>query len=123
MRLALAVALLASCTQSLELLPGAPTPGALGDACGACVSGLSCYSGTTPTNADFPGGMCSRACTAAADCPGGDCVTFEATSLCAASCNPSAGVTCRAGYACCANQQVVTGAGTCVPTGSGICGG
>lgn len=99
----------------------------VGGACaGSCAGGLTCYTMTgTPGNmTSLPGGFCSKPCAGPSDCPASSaqCATIEGTQLCVPNCNPSLGVSCRSGYSCCANQQVVSGMGGCGPTSSNFCG-
>lgn len=95
-----------------------------GNPCAAsgCTGGLSCF--TTVGNANFPGGVCSSACSPnAPSCPtGSSCGQVEGTSLCLQACNPASGAGCRAGWSCCDGQRVVLGAGVCAPSSTNFCG-
>jgi hypothetical protein len=67
----------------------------------------------------WPGGTCTRPCTAMLSCPvGSSCLTFDSTSqpLCIESCPaPRQGQsTCRTGYVCEVNANT-SGSGICIP--------
>lgn len=98
----------------------------VGAACtGSCAGGLTCYTMTgSPGNmTPLPGGFCSKPCAGPGDCPASaQCGTIEGAQICVPTCNPSMGVSCRSGYSCCANQQIVTTMGGCGPTSSNFCG-
>ncbi len=82
----------------------------------ACTGDGQCGDGICGTG--FPGGYCTRDCSAAT-CPlGSKCVSGEGYALCLATCpGPRLGRSaCRAGYVC---EDDASGAGLCIPA----CGG
>lgn len=104
-----------------------------GEACnGMCQPGASAPARPLMCETMFggrmiPNGDCTRACiigaaVACTDYGEAVCGHVEGMDVCLRACDPTLGHNCRAGFACCANNNVTTGPGACAPANTDFCG-